>query len=150
MSPFELSSCCSCHIFSYFFAQFLTLKWVKCPPFFKFTTKTTQPRPQVFLANGSLTCKNAAFFGRHFLAEHKILPNLVISNWLWWITAVATNMCPWRVFSVCLNLSFRGCHSTVSMVFHTLWQRGFPHHWMNTEWSVKTYKNDDGFLNHFS
>ena len=61
MSPFELSSCCSCHIFSYFFAQFLLLKRVICPPFFKFTTKTTQPRPQVFSVNGALTCKNAAF-----------------------------------------------------------------------------------------
>ena len=29
--------------------------------FFKFTTKTTQPRPQVFSVNGALTCKNAAF-----------------------------------------------------------------------------------------
>ena len=55
MSPFELSSCCSCHIFSYFFAQFLLLKRVKCPLFFKFTTKTTQPRPQVFSFNGALT-----------------------------------------------------------------------------------------------
>ena len=60
MSPFELSSCCSCHVFSYFFAQFLLLKRVKCPPFFVFTTKTTQPRPQVFSVNGALTCKNAA------------------------------------------------------------------------------------------
>ena len=25
--------CCSCHVFSYFFAQFLLLKRVKCPPF---------------------------------------------------------------------------------------------------------------------
>ena len=33
MSPFELSSCCSCHVFSYYFAQFLLLKRVKCPPF---------------------------------------------------------------------------------------------------------------------
>ena len=29
---------------------------------FVFTTKTTQPRPQVFSVNSSLTCKNAAFF----------------------------------------------------------------------------------------
>ena len=28
--------------------------------FFKFTTKTTQPRPQVFSVNGDLTCENAA------------------------------------------------------------------------------------------
>ena len=33
MSPFQLSSYCSCHVFSYYFAQFLLLKRVKCPPF---------------------------------------------------------------------------------------------------------------------
>ena len=58
MSPFELCSCCSCHVFSYSFAQFSLLKTVKCPPSFLFTTKTTQPRPQVFSVNGALTCKN--------------------------------------------------------------------------------------------
>ena len=30
--------------------------------FFKFSSKTTQPRPQVFSVNGALTCENAAFF----------------------------------------------------------------------------------------
>ena len=29
MSPFELCSCCCCHVFSYYFAQFLLLKRVK-------------------------------------------------------------------------------------------------------------------------
>ena len=33
MLSFELSSCCSCHVFSYYFVQFLLLKRVKCPPF---------------------------------------------------------------------------------------------------------------------
>ena len=33
MSPFKLSSCCSCPVFSYYFAQFLLLKRVKCWPF---------------------------------------------------------------------------------------------------------------------
>ena len=61
MSPFEMSSCCSCHVFSDYFAQFLLLKRVKSPPFLVFTTKTTQPRLQVFSVNGALTCKNAAF-----------------------------------------------------------------------------------------
>ena len=59
MSPFELSSCCSCHVFSYNFAQFLLLKRVTCPPFFVFTTKTTQPHPQVFSVNGALTVKQS-------------------------------------------------------------------------------------------
>ena len=59
MSSFKL---CSCLVFtSYIFAQFLLLKQVKCVPFFVFTTKTTQPRPQVFSFNSALTCKNAAF-----------------------------------------------------------------------------------------
>ena len=59
MSPFKLCSCCCCHVFSYNFAQFLLLKRVKCPPFFVFTTKTTQPRPLGFSVNGALTCEKA-------------------------------------------------------------------------------------------
>ena len=55
MSPFELCSCCSYHVFSYNFALFLLLKPVKFQPFFVFTTKTTQPSPQVFSVNGGLT-----------------------------------------------------------------------------------------------
>ena len=34
-----------------------------------------------------LTCSGLHFW-RHFLGKHKILPNLVISNWLWWIMRV--------------------------------------------------------------
>ena len=84
MVPFELCSGCSCHVFSYNFAQFLLLKRVKCPSFFVFTTKATQPRPQVFLVNGALTCEIAAFLTSfNFLVKHKIPPNLVISNWVW-------------------------------------------------------------------
>ena len=33
MSPFELSSCCSFHVFSYYFTQFLLSKRVKCLPY---------------------------------------------------------------------------------------------------------------------
>ena len=33
MSPFEFFSCCSCHIFSFYSAQFLLLERVECPPF---------------------------------------------------------------------------------------------------------------------
>ena len=61
MSPFELCSFCSGHASSYNFVQFLLLKGVRCPPFFVFTTKTTQPRPKVFSVNDALTCKNGAF-----------------------------------------------------------------------------------------
>ena len=84
MSPFKLSSCCSCHVCSYYFAQFLLLKRVTCLNFFFFTTKTTQPRLQVFSVKGALTCKTAAFW-RHRFIKRKILPDLVISSLLWWI-----------------------------------------------------------------
>ena len=39
------------------------------------------------LDHGTLTCSGLHFL-RHFLIKHKILPNLVISNWLWWIMHV--------------------------------------------------------------
>ena len=38
-----------------------TLESSEMSAIFIFTTKTTQPRPQVFSLNGALTCKNAAF-----------------------------------------------------------------------------------------
>ena len=84
MSPFELSSCCFCHVFSYYFAQFqlqfLLLKLVKCPPFF------SQPKQlnlvPGFPVNGALTCSGLHFCS-HFLVKHKIPPNLFISSWLW-------------------------------------------------------------------
>ena len=39
------------------------------------------------LGNGALTCSGLHFW-RHFLVKQKILPNLVISNWLRWIMHV--------------------------------------------------------------
>ena len=51
MSPFELSSCCSCYVFSQKL-DFLRVKRGKCSAIFAFTTKTTQPRLQVFSVNG--------------------------------------------------------------------------------------------------
>ena len=63
MSPFELSSCCSCHVFSYYFAQFFLLKRVKCPPFFVFTTKTlnktTMLRKLIRAVRGQIICMPA-------------------------------------------------------------------------------------------
>ena len=60
-SPFELSSCGSCHVFSQFFRLVLTLATSEMTAIFVPTTKTTQPGPQVFLVNGALTRTNAAF-----------------------------------------------------------------------------------------
>ena len=45
ISPFELSSCCSCHVSSYYFAYFLLLKRVKCPPFLFSQTKQLNLNP---------------------------------------------------------------------------------------------------------
>ena len=68
--------------------------WIrKCPtmqikcPILVFTKKTTQPHPQVFSVIGALTCRRLHVWC-HFLVKHKIFPNLVISNWLWWIMHV--------------------------------------------------------------
>ena len=39
------------------------------------------------LGNGALTCSGLHFWC-HLLIKHKIIANLVISNWLWWIMRV--------------------------------------------------------------
>ena len=92
MSPYELSSCCFCYVFSCTLfhlvpAVVFTLESSEVSAIFAFTTKTTQPCPQVFSVNGASTCSGLHFW-HHFLIKHKILPNLVISNWLWWIVCV--------------------------------------------------------------
>ena len=59
------------------------------------TTKTTNQTSNQnnstlcpgLLCNGALTCSGLHFW-RHFLVKHKILPDLVISSWLWWIMRV--------------------------------------------------------------
>ena len=43
-----------------FFHLVLTLEMSEMSAIFVFTTKTTQPPPQVFSVNGALTCKKAA------------------------------------------------------------------------------------------
>ena len=43
-----------------FFHLVLTLEMSEMSAVFVFTTKTTQPPPQVFSVNGALTCKKAA------------------------------------------------------------------------------------------
>ena len=62
-------------------AVVLTLETSEVSAIFVVTTKITQPRPQVFSVNCALTCSGLHFL-RHFLDKHKILQNLVISNWL--------------------------------------------------------------------
>ena len=52
------------------------------------------------LGKGGFTCSGLHFW-RHFLVKHKILPNLVISNWLWWIMHVLLANQNWGIF--CMN-----------------------------------------------
>ena len=46
--------------FQLLFRLVLTLEMSEMSAIFVFTTKTTQPHPQVFSVNGALTCKRAA------------------------------------------------------------------------------------------
>ena len=62
-------------------AVVLTLEMSEVLAIFVFTTKTTQLCPQVFSVNDAFTCSGLHFL-HHFLIKHKILPNLVIINWL--------------------------------------------------------------------
>ena len=59
------SSSCLLDVLAMFLASFspscYSWKEWNVRHFFKFTTKTTQPRPQAFSVNGALTCENAAF-----------------------------------------------------------------------------------------
>ena len=65
----------------------LLVKRVKCSSYFVLTTKTTQPRPQVFSVNGSIICNFAALLTSS-VQYGKILPSLVDSSWLRWIMRV--------------------------------------------------------------
>ena len=66
MLPLELSSCCPCYVFSQQFAYLFLVKRVKCLPFLFSPPKQlnlvprSQPCPQVFSVNDSITCNFAA------------------------------------------------------------------------------------------
>ena len=66
MSPFELSSCCSCHVFAVISPSSYPLETSEMSAIFVFTTKTTKPRSQVFSVNGALTRKKDAFLMAKF------------------------------------------------------------------------------------
>ena len=79
-------------------------------------TKITQPGPQVFSVNGSITCSGLHFwrhidiigsiwqnFWPHWFSMTKFIPNLVDSSWLWWIMHVVLNEC-------CITLNSYGWH----------------------------------------
>ena len=92
MLSVELSSCCS--YLAMFLGNILTWNESNVPRqfcYFVLTTKTTQPRPQVFSVKGSITCNQAALltsFSRHQFNMTKLFPKLVNSSWLWWIMHV--------------------------------------------------------------
>ena len=56
------------------------------------------------LVNGALTCSGLHFL-RHFVVKHKILPNLVISNWLLWIMRVLLANQNWDIFWMNNNIT---------------------------------------------
>ena len=67
-------------------AVVLTLETSEMSAFFFHNQNNSTLSPGL-LGNGALTCSRLHFL-RHFLGKHKILPNLVISKWLWWIMRV--------------------------------------------------------------
>ena len=71
----ELSSSCV-------FRQKVVVQRVNCSVIFVSTNKTTEPRPQVFSANGALTCNCAALLRHRLINRKEILSNLVNSSWL--------------------------------------------------------------------
>ena len=56
------------------------------------------------LVNGALTCSGLHFL-RHLVVKHKILPNLVISNWLLWIMRVLLANQNWDIFWMNNNIT---------------------------------------------
>ena len=58
----------------------LTLETIEVSAILVFTTKTTQPHPQVFSVNSALTCRGL-HFRHHFLVKHKILPNFELGKY---------------------------------------------------------------------
>ena len=58
----------------------LTLETIEVSAILVFTTKTTQPHPQVFSVNSALTCRGL-HFRHHFLIKHKILPNFELGKY---------------------------------------------------------------------
>ena len=103
------------------FRQYFVVKQVKCSttftPFCSNLTKTTQPRPQVFLVTGSITCNQAALLTSFWCCfiMIKFVPNLVNSSWLWWIMCVVlTNQKQGNIFEWIINIPllrplFRSC-----------------------------------------
>ena len=67
MSPFELCSCCSCHVFSYNFVQFLLLKRVKCPPFLFSQPKQLNLVPRPGLLEAWLVLTSVKYHGNLYI-----------------------------------------------------------------------------------
>ena len=65
-------------------AVVLTVETSEMSAIFFFHNQNNSTSPLGPLGNGALTCSGLHFW-RHSLVKHNILPNLVVSNWLWWI-----------------------------------------------------------------
>ena len=82
MSPYELSSCCFCHVFGYYFVQFqlqfLLLKRVKCPQFF-FHNQNNSTSSPVFSLTVPQLVAGCIFDTNFFQLIMRVL--LAIQNW---------------------------------------------------------------------
>ena len=70
--------------------------------------------------NARLGLFSSLHFWRHFLVKHKILPNVVISNWLWWIMRVLLANQNGKYFEWIIRISntLLGDPGTANMVFY--------------------------------
>ena len=87
--PPKLSSGCFCHVFCYYLpsSSSSSYSWNEWNARLFFHNQNNPTSSPGLLVNGAVTCSGLHFW-RHFLVKNKILPNLVISNWLWWIMHV--------------------------------------------------------------
>ena len=76
-----LSSCCSCYIFSEWFAYFFPMKQVKHSSILYSPPKTTQPCPKAFSVNHSIIWQFCCMTDA--ISSH--IPKFFYSSWLWWI-----------------------------------------------------------------
>ena len=88
----------------------LTLETREMSAFFFFYNQNISTSSPGLLGKGGLTW-SGLYFWRHFLVKHKILPNLVISNWLWWIMRVLCHILRARYTRTQVN-----CHVFLRLV----------------------------------
>ena len=107
------------------------MKRLKCPPFFKFTTETTQPRPQVFSVNGALLACLLAYFERTRTPLTSFIHSFRFSM-MFFSSAMlkAVSFCSWSTY---VNAGFPlflapcfGCQSSRSLITSSFFLQQCP------------------------